>query len=223
MLEIISSSLGDAKESLKGGAQRIELVSALSEGGLTPSDGLIRSVLELPIEVAVMLRPLSRSFCYGEDDFIVMSRDLQRMEDIGVQRVVVGALTPQKDVDVDFLKRLFSHRKIKATFHRALDQSRDIYESLEKISEIDNFTHVLSSGGPGSAGENTPVLTKMMEGPLRVIVASGVDLENITYLIRKFSGKNYDFHLGRAVRGGRVESPVREDLVRKIREIIEST
>lgn len=223
MLEIISTSLGDAKESVKAGAQRIELVSALSEGGLTPSDGLVGSVLDLPIEVAVMLRPWSRSFCYGEDELAVMRRDLQRMEEIGVQRVVVGALTPQGEVDTEFLKRLFSGSRMKATFHRAIDQSRDIFKSLEKIESIGNFTHVLSSGGPGEAIENTPVLKNMMGGPLRIIVGGGLDIENIHYLMEELSGKSFDLHFGRAVRGGDLQGFVREDLVRRIRKITENT
>ncbi|NLY36715.1 MAG: copper homeostasis protein CutC [Tissierellia bacterium] len=220
MLEIISSSLLDAKNSIKGGAHRIELISALSEGGLTPSDGLIRSVLELPIEVAVMLRPFSKSFCYGQDELLVMTRDLLRMEAIGVKRIVVGALTPQGEVDVEFLKRLFSATNMRATFHRAIDQSHNIFKSLEKINKIHNFTHVLSSGGPGTARQNIEVLKKMMEGPLQVVVGSGVDFGNMEYLIKEFSGKNYDLHFGRAVRGGDIQNNVSEDLVRKAREII---
>lgn len=223
MLEIIATSLQDAKEGLKGGAQRLELVSCLAEGGLTPSDGLIQSVLKLPVEVAVMLRPFSKSFCYSEEDLTIMARDLMRMEEIGVDRVVIGALTQAGDVDTEFLKKLFNGSKMKATFHRAIDESRDIFESLEKVSEIHNFTHVLSSGGPGNAIENMEVLKKMMDGPLRIIVGSGVDLENMERLTKAFCGRNYDLHLGRAVRGGGVQGGVQKDLVKKAREGLKNT
>jgi copper homeostasis protein len=42
IIEIIGSTVEDCIEIEKGGAQRIELVSALEVGGLTPSYGLIR-------------------------------------------------------------------------------------------------------------------------------------------------------------------------------------
>ena len=45
MLEIIGMSAEDAKIIEDCGADRIELVSALTEGGLTPSFGLIEKVV----------------------------------------------------------------------------------------------------------------------------------------------------------------------------------
>lgn len=42
-VEIISQSVKDAVNAQKGGAKRIELVCALSEGGLTPSYGMVEA------------------------------------------------------------------------------------------------------------------------------------------------------------------------------------
>ena len=55
MLEIIATSLADAIAAERSGADRLELCAALSEGGLTPSMGLVEAVVEgvnIPVHVA---------------------------------------------------------------------------------------------------------------------------------------------------------------------------
>lgn len=69
VLEVIAVNVEDAKAAEEGGADRIELVSAMSEGGLTPSYGFMEQVLsQVSIPVYVMIRPHSRSFRYSADD-----------------------------------------------------------------------------------------------------------------------------------------------------------
>lgn len=216
VIEIICSSLFDAQECFLGGAGRIELVSALSEGGLTPSYGLVQTVLELPIDVAVMLRPSSRSFCYRDDELQVMRRDLLVMEKLGVRRVVLGALTKEGRVDVEFLKKLLWDLPLQATFHRAIDESQDPLAALKEIASIPNFTHVLSSGGPGKAQNHVETLKKMMEGSLRIIVGSGVNLVNAMELQKEFRDYDYDLHLGTAMRHGEIQGTVDHALVKKL-------
>lgn len=215
MIEVIASSLQDAKVAFEGGADRLELVSALSEGGLTPSFGLMEEILKLPIETAVMLRPSSASFCYREDEWQVMRRDLEQMERMGVKRVVVGALDAKGDVDVFHLKRLFQDIDLKATFHRAIDASRDLLSSLKAIESLKNFTHVLTSGGEGKAWDHRELLQQMIQqASLRVIVGSGVNLDNVS-LFREFLKGDYDLHVGTAVRRGGIHGSVALDLVQE--------
>lgn len=219
-LEIIATSLEDVKASCQGGAQRVELLSAFHEGGLTPPEDLIRGVLGFPVEVAVMLRPHSRSFRYCEEDYMRMRRDLLRMEALGVSRVVLGALNSRGEVDSEFLKRLFYGVQLQATFHRAIDVSSDLFKSLEKIAEIENFTHVLTSGGGTHCANHLSVLKAMMGGPLRIIVGSGLSLGNLPQVLDQLQDMEFDLHFGRAARGGRLEDGVEADIVREIRRTI---
>ena len=58
IIEICANSFESAKAAQDGGANRIELCTNLSVGGLTPSRGLIRKVIaELNIPVHVLIRP----------------------------------------------------------------------------------------------------------------------------------------------------------------------
>ena len=64
-LEICCGSLDDAVEAGAGGADRVELCSALFLGGLTPSYGaLVEAKRRLTIPVIVMARPRGGGFCY---------------------------------------------------------------------------------------------------------------------------------------------------------------
>ena len=62
-IEICANSFESAKNAQEAGADRIELCTELSVGGLTPSHGLIEKVCsELSIPVHVLIRPRSGDF-----------------------------------------------------------------------------------------------------------------------------------------------------------------
>ena len=66
LLEICCGSTEDAVEAQRGGADRVELCSALFLGGLTPSIGsLIEAKQRLKIPVMAMNRPRPAGFCYS--------------------------------------------------------------------------------------------------------------------------------------------------------------
>ncbi len=81
LLEVIATTVADARAAERRGADRIELISAMGEGGLTPSLGLIETVTEaVAIPVNVVVRPHSRSFVYDADDYAVMLRNVRAID-----------------------------------------------------------------------------------------------------------------------------------------------
>lgn len=138
ILEVIAVDAADAQAAEQGGADRIELVSAMSEGGLTPSYGLIEQVVSrVSIPVYVMIRPHSRSFCYNADDLQVMIQDIRAARELGAAGIVIGALTHEGGVHGSFLKAcLLSAQRLGVTFHRAIDSSAHVVRALESIGGI---------------------------------------------------------------------------------------
>lgn len=203
MLEIIAMTLEDAKRIQVGGGQRIELVSALSEGGLTPSYGLIQAVCrESDIPVNVIIRPHSKGFAYTKDEIELMKSDIVAAKELGANGVVIGALTPENTIDYEALQKLLAVcGGLEVTFHRAIDELTHIPAAVKNLEKYPQITTVLTSGGLAQPIEaNTGVLRAAVaySGQLDILLGGGLDLENVLD-IREKTGATH-FHFGSGVR-----------------------
>ena len=197
-LELCVDSVESAVAAELGGATRIELCSALREGGLTPSSGLIRAVrARVSFGVHVMVRPRSGDFCFSDDEFSIMRNDILYARECGADGVVIGLLTPSGDVDVERTRELVElAQPMEVTFHRAIDLSRDILRSLEDVISA-GVDRVLTSGGEPDAlagGNRVREMVRAAGGRVAVMVGGGVRAENAR-LIAEASGAR-DFHSG---------------------------
>ncbi|MGL4796716.1 MAG: copper homeostasis protein CutC, partial [Paraclostridium sp.] len=142
MLEIIGMSVEDAIAIEKCGANRIELVSALTEGGLTPSFGLIEAVVNaVKIPVNVMIRHHAKSFVYSDEDIKIMVKDIQKVKEIGANGVVFGMLDINNKIREDQLITLLEASKgLDVTYHRAIDET-DVVESIKILNRYEGITN----------------------------------------------------------------------------------
>ncbi|WP_149427062.1 copper homeostasis protein CutC [Exiguobacterium acetylicum] len=201
MLEIIASTVEEAVAAEQAGADRIELVSALSEGGLTPSYGLIRQVVStVEIPVHVLVRPHSKSFVYSKSDEETIITDIDLIRELGAAGIVVGSLTADGRVDEGFLGRIIKHKgELSLTFHRAIDSSRDILEAAEVLADFPEVDRILTSGGQATALEGKETIARLIEDhpDLIILPGSGITLENAEALLE--ATKASELHVGSAV------------------------
>lgn len=219
MLEVIAQSVEDAKAIEYGGAGRIELVSGISVGGLTPSFGMIEQVVKsVKIPVNVMIRPHGYHFEYKKSELAVMKRDIELISSLGVNGIVLGILN-DKRVDEEALSELIESVKCDLTFHRAIDDTEDVVEAYKKVCQYP-VSQILTSGGPGKAVDNLEVLDRLYEYQSeKLLIGSGITLNNIGMLFERYPLAN--FHVGSDARVNQTYSNrIDENHVRLIVDIL---
>ncbi|MGI9419859.1 MAG: copper homeostasis protein CutC, partial [Geminicoccaceae bacterium] len=100
--EICVDSIEGVRAAKAVDAARVELCSALLEGGLTPSFGMTKQAKTVagPVGVHVMIRPRGGDFLYSDDEFAAMKDDIAALSELSVEGFVFGLLTCEGDVDV---------------------------------------------------------------------------------------------------------------------------
>jgi copper homeostasis protein len=187
LLEICCGSAEDAIEAAAGGADRVELCSALFLGGLTPSLGsLIEVKRRTQIRVIAMNRPRQAGFCYSPTEFAVMERDAELLVENGVDGVVFGILEGDGTVD---MKRTRSLRERigtrQAVFHRAFDVTPDPFRALEELIDL-GITRVLTSGQKNAAPDGAELIAKLNEragGRIEVLPGAGLTADNVRQFV----------------------------------------
>jgi copper homeostasis protein len=210
-LEICVDSVESAIAAEQGGAQRVELCSALSEGGLTPSLGLIRAVRSrINIGMNVMIRPRGGDFLYSDDEFLVMRDDVAIAVEAGANGVVFGLLTADGDVDVERTARLVEEAKalhrstvraIEVTFHRAIDMARSLEHSLEDVVRT-GAQRILTSGAAQNAvlgSSRVGGLVKAAQGRIGIMVCGNVRPENVQEIAQATGAREFHAALRRPI------------------------
>ncbi|MFI3314239.1 MAG: copper homeostasis protein CutC [Rikenellaceae bacterium] len=196
-VEICANSVLSCIEAEKGGANRVELCSAIPEGGLTPSYGDISLAKELlKIDLNVIIRSRSGDFCYTPQEIESMRRDVEMCSKLEVSGVVFGVLTPDGDVDVASCNELLAKAKnVTKTFHRAFDVCRDPFEALETIIKL-GFDRILTSGQAESAYLGRELIAKLVEraaGRIIIMAGCGVNEDNISEISAITNADEYHF------------------------------
>ena len=187
-LEICTANLASVEAAAKGGADRIELCSALSADGLTPSAGMIATAREIfPNEMNVLIRPREGNFVYSPYEVECMARDIEVCRDLGADGVVIGVLTSNGDVDTKAMRRLISAAKgMSVTFHRAFDVCRNPLQALDEIISL-GCNRLLTSGQAPTALKGASLIADLHEradGRILIMAGAGVTADNIAEVLR---------------------------------------
>jgi len=182
MIEVCLDSLESVAAAAQAGAERIELCSALTEGGLTPSLGILIEARRIfPGTIVHMIRPRRGDFHYNTLELEAMATDIQRAIDHGADELVFGCLYLDGSIDRSANETLINacgeHPYI---FHRAFDVSRDLGESLHTLIEM-KFRRVLTSGGEPNALLGAATIRELIaeaKGRIEILPGGGIRAQN---------------------------------------------
>jgi len=189
VVEICCGSYQDALTAYTGGAQRIELNSALHLGGLTPSlASLLLAKEKITIPIVCMLRDRGAGFNYSQSEIKVMLKNADILLENGADGIVFGCLSQDgsinKEDSAKFVMLAKKYHK-EAIFHRAFDCVKEIDRAIEELIEL-GVDRVLTSGLSSKAIDGLAVLKDIQlryADQIEFVVGSGVNHHNAKEII----------------------------------------
>ncbi|MEV6790765.1 copper homeostasis protein CutC [Streptomyces sp. NPDC051320] len=183
-LEIAVTSAAGARTARDGGADRVELCSALELGGITPSAALVESAVSAGLPVHVLVRCRPGDFVYDAEEIALMTAEVRSAIRSGAAGVVIGALTASGTLDTEVIRQFTDAagesgaavgRPVEVTLHRAIDQTADPAATAAEIPAL-GLDRVLTSGGAATAVAGTPVIAAMVSAApgIQVMAGAGV-------------------------------------------------
>ena len=193
--EACCTSLEAVLAAERTGAQRVELCERLEVGGVTPSEPLLRSVLAAThLPVNVLVRPRGGDFVYTEEETQAMLEGIRLCRELGVNGVVIGALTSAGEVDLPLMRRLIAAaRPLSVTFHRAFDETADPLAALEDVIAL-GCDRLLTSGHAPDAFTGRALIGELVRraaGRIVVMAGCGVRPGNIAEIARACAAPEY--------------------------------
>ncbi len=190
LLEVCVDTADGLAAAIAGGADRIELCSALAVGGLTPSVGLMAHAAAKPVPSYAMIRPRAGDFAYSEAELQIMIGDIETARRAGLAGVVLGASLPDGRLDHAALARLASAAAgMGLTLHRSFDLVPAIEDAIDLAVDL-GFERILTSGGAKSAPEGIDVLERAVahaRGRISIMPGSGVTRDTVDPLIARLA------------------------------------
>lgn len=178
LLEICVDSAEGLAAAIEGGADRIELCSALGVGGLMPSYGLMQHAKQTsPIPVYPLIRPRAGNFIYDASDVAIMKADIAQARELGLPGVVIGASTPDRRLDREVLERLIETASgLDITLHRAFDMVADPIKEIETAIDL-GISRILTSGCAKNVSAGMDMLKRLAhqaDGRIGIMPGGGV-------------------------------------------------
>lgn len=200
ILEVCVDSYASAMAAIAGGADRLELCSALAVGGLTPSAALLRQIRRVSdIPIRCLMRPRGGDFLYTKEEVEQMAMEMRVLRDAGADGFVIGCLTADGELDGVAMEPLLKEASgLGLTLHRCIDVSRNLEETYRQAAQL-GFDTVLTSGGAGKCLDGMKTVGRLLvirdteNGP-EVLIGAGVNAGVIAAFREKFP-QSRAFHM----------------------------
>lgn len=191
-LEICIDSLDSARSAIRGGADRLELCSALSIGGLTPYLELLEQIRrESDITIRCLMRPRAGDFLYSEEEIQQMAAQIRRFRDAGADGFVIGCLNANGELDGKAMEPLMKAAEgCGLTLHRCIDVSKEPIQTYLDAASL-GFDTVLTSGGAANCRAGAATIGKLLKlrdgiGGPEVLIGAGVNAGVIEKFLKEF-------------------------------------
>ena len=188
LFEVCAGSVQDCINAQLGGADRVELNSALHLGGLTPSLAMLKLVKEkTSLKVVCMDRPRAAGFCYDDVEIETMFEDAKILLENGADGISFGFLNSDATINVTETKKmveLIHQYQKKAVFHRAFDCVDDPMHAIKQLIDC-GVDRILTSGLQPTAMQGASVLEKLQSefgDQIELLAGSGINANNIRAL-----------------------------------------
>jgi copper homeostasis protein len=204
VLEVIVSTLDDARVAFESGADRAEVVARLDEDGLTPPRSLVEAMLaacDLPLRV--MVRPANVFTVTDPAARAAIVADARQWAGLPLDGVVTGYMTADGRVDEPLLAAVAEACGQRVTFHRAIERiTAPLDERLAALRRVPAVDRILSGGGDGDWPRRVAALERLQETvrPIVVVAGGGVDADGAQRVVA--GGVIREVHVGRTVRTG---------------------
>jgi copper homeostasis protein len=221
LLEVIVQTLADAREAAAGGADRLEIVRNILDGGLTPPLSLVEAIAgEIRLPLRVMVRE-NAGYAIRPGELPALQKAVRDFASLGVDGVVLGFSCEHTLALNDLTRVLNGARDVRATFHRAFDDLSDPLSAIDVLAEIPAIDRILTNGGGGSPALRAERLRQFVtkaDGRIEIMAGGGVDEEAFAWFARARCVR--EIHVGRAARDGiNPEAPVSAARVRRLRQL----
>ncbi len=187
-LEICVESVDYAIAAERGGADRIELCTDLSSGGITPSPALMQTARrQVRIPIHILIRPRAGDFCYSDHELKLMRDQILAAQQLGMNGVVLGLLQANGRVDIERTKALVGlAHPLPVTFHRAFDAVSHFETSLGDVIRT-GASRILTSAGQPRATDGLSTLAQLVRaanGRIGIMPCGGINAQNVVHIVR---------------------------------------
>ena len=174
-VEICVEDAVGVRRARDGGADRIEICTDLSCGGLTPAFDEVAAALEVAPTggVQVLVRPRPGDFVHTREEAAVR---------LGF---VVGVITRDGQIDVNAAARLRdAAEEAPLTFHRGFDQVADQDRGLDVLMEL-GYDRVLTTGGDPAVAQPDALARLVKRGgdDIIILVSGGLRAHNVAEVV----------------------------------------